>query len=160
MAPFKITDNSLRGFKGSVTRALSSTQGAIGVASPVLLTVKSNVETLQQRWSKYLDVWDQYISERSSLPDDEFTELEKKHATFEIHYQTETNKILDVLGGLQDAVPITASPTQQSVKVRLPEIKINSFDGKLEEWQTWWDSFCSLVHDCKDMRQSFENDTP
>ena len=148
---FKITDNSLRGFKGSVTRALSSAQGAVGVASPVLLTVKSNVETLQTRWSKYLDVWDQYISERSSLPDDEFTELEKKHATFEIHYQTETNKILDVLGGLQDAVPITASPTQQSVKVRLPEIKINSFDGKLEEWQTWWDSFRSLVHDRKDM---------
>ena len=151
MATFKITDNSLRGFKGSVTRALSSTQGAISVGSPVLLTVKSNVETLQSRWSKYLDVWDQYIFERGSLPDEEFAKLEKKHADFEIHYQVETNKILDVLGRLQGAVPITPTPTQQSVKVRLPEVKINSFDGKLEEWQTWWDSFRSLVHDCKDM---------
>ena len=82
---FKITDNSLRGFKGSVTRALSSAQGAVGVASPVLLTVKSNVETLQTRWSKYLDVWDQYILDRGSLPDDEFAKLEKKHADFEIN---------------------------------------------------------------------------
>ena len=75
MATFKITDNSLRGFKGAVTRALSSTQGAINVGSPVLLTVKSNVETLQNRWSEYLDVWDQYILERGSLPDDEFAKL-------------------------------------------------------------------------------------
>ena len=141
MTTFKITDNSLRGFKASVTRALSSTQGTIGVGSPVLLTVKSNVETLQTRWSKYLDVWDQYICERGSLPDDEFAKLEKKHADFEVHYQAETNKILDVLGKLQGAVPATPTPTQQSVKVRLPEVKINSFDGKLEEWQTWWDSF-------------------
>ena len=98
-----------------------------------------------------MDVWDQYICERGSLPDDEFAKLEKKHADFEVHYQAETNKILDVLGKLQGAVPATLTPTQQSVKVRLPEVKINSFDGKLEEWQTWWDSFRSLVHDRKDM---------
>ena len=71
MATFKITDNSLRGFRGSVTRTLSSAQGTIGVASPVLLTVKSNVEALQTRWNKYLDVWDQYIAERCSLPDEQ-----------------------------------------------------------------------------------------
>ncbi|XP_064120185.1 uncharacterized protein LOC135224790 [Macrobrachium nipponense] len=53
----------------------------------------------------------------------------------------------------QSAVPGISNPVprKQSARVRLPEVKINSFDGRVEEWQTWWDSFRSLVHDRKDM---------
>ncbi|XP_064087333.1 uncharacterized protein LOC135201986 [Macrobrachium nipponense] len=153
MANFKITDLSLNGFKGAVSRALHSGTAAIGVVSPTLMTVKSNVETLQNRWNKYVEVWDQYISERDSLSDDEFDALEKTHAQYEVLYYTETNKLLDVLDQLQSVGPGISNPvpTQQSARVRLPEVKINSFDGRVEEWQTWWDSFRSLVHDRKDM---------
>ena len=51
MSNFHISDRSL-----AVTRKLSSSKAAISVANPVLVTVKSNVELLQARWSKYLDV--------------------------------------------------------------------------------------------------------
>ena len=66
MSNFHISDRSLAGYRAAVTRKLSSSKAAISVANPVLVTVKSNVELLQARWSKYLDVWDQYISERFS----------------------------------------------------------------------------------------------
>ena len=151
MTEFQISDHSLGGYRAAVTRKVSSAKAAINVANPVLVTVKSNVEMLQARWSKYLEVWDEYISERDSLGDAAYAALEKKHADFETFYDDEANKILNVLGQLQSAVPGTPVPVQQSVKIRLPEVKINSFSGKLEEWQTWWDSYRSLVHDRQDM---------
>ena len=63
---FHISDCSLAGHRAAVTRKLSSSKTAISVANTVLVTVKSNVELLRARWSKCLDVWDQYISERDS----------------------------------------------------------------------------------------------
>ena len=151
MSNFHISDRSLAGYRAAVTRKLSSSKAAISVANPVLVTVKSNVELLQARWSKYLDVWDQYISERDSLEDAAYSALTKKHADFEINYDAEANKIFDVLVQLEGTVSANPVPPQRSVKIRLPEVKINSFSGKLEEWQTWWDSYRSLVHDRQDM---------
>ena len=151
MATFKISDRSLGGYRAAVTRKLSSAKTAISVANPVLVTVKSNVELLQARWSKYLEIWDEYISERESLSDDAYAVLEKKHADFETSYDDEANKIFDVLGQLQNAVPGNPVPSQPNIKIRLPEVKINQFSGKLEEWQTQWDSYRSLVHDRQDM---------
>ena len=76
MSNFHISGRSLAGYRTAVTRKLSSSKAAISVANPVLVTVKSNVELLQAR-SKYLNVWDQYISERDSLEDAAYSALTK-----------------------------------------------------------------------------------
>ena len=78
MANYQISERSLGGYRAAVTRKLSSAKTAIGVANPVFVTVKSNVELLQARWSKYLEIWDIFISERDNLDDDAYSALEKK----------------------------------------------------------------------------------
>ena len=50
-------------------------------------------------------------------------------------------------------VPLNPSnPAGPKMKLsRLPEIVVKPFDGKLEEWVPFWDSFSSAVHDREDL---------
>ena len=50
-------------------------------------------------------------------------------------------------------VPLDPSnPAGPKMKLsRLPEIVVKPFDGKLEEWVPFWDSFSSAVHDREDL---------
>lgn len=38
------------------------------------------------------------------------------------------------------------SPSAPKVRVRLPKLEVRKFDGKLHEWQEFWDSFESAIH--------------
>ena len=44
--------------------------------------------------------------------------------------------------------PTHPQPPSQShsVRVKLPKLKVNKFNGKIEEWQEFWDGFESAIH--------------
>lgn len=48
----------------------------------------------------------------------------------------------------QSSPPIQTgySSQQKSVRARLPKLEVRKFDGKLHEWQEFWDSFESAIH--------------
>ena len=40
----------------------------------------------------------------------------------------------------------TSSANSKTVRVKLPNLEVRNFSGKLEEWQEFWDSFESAIH--------------
>ena len=47
--------------------------------------------------------------------------------------------------GEQATLSVTDVSSAKSVRVRLPKLEIQKFDGKIERWQEFWDSFKSSV---------------
>ena len=40
----------------------------------------------------------------------------------------------------------SSSANSKTVRVKLPKLEVRKFNGKLEEWQDFWDSFESAIH--------------
>ena len=41
----------------------------------------------------------------------------------------------------------TSTPQPTNIKARLPKLEVRKFNGKVHEWQEFWDSFRSAIHD-------------
>ena len=41
----------------------------------------------------------------------------------------------------------TSTPQPTNIKARLPKLEVRIFNGKVHEWQEFWDSFQSAIHD-------------
>ncbi|CAG9138369.1 unnamed protein product [Plutella xylostella] len=70
------------------------------------------------------------------------------HSTFEEKYIMYKAKLKE---DLKSHIKTTSMPKAQasesSVEVKLPQIKLPTFCGKYEEWQTFHDMFVSLIHE-------------
>jgi len=45
-----------------------------------------------------------------------------------------------------DHINAATPATQKSARVKLPKLEVRKFNGKLHEWQEFWDSFASAIH--------------
>ena len=151
---YKVSDRSLAGFKAAVTRQINNCTAST-TQRPNHLNVRKNIELLENRWKKYEENSDIYISERESdLDDSEFDRITKNYSDFEDQYQSKLRTFREVLVNLESNSRTSGSSTQgqaEKVKVRMPEIRLKEFSGEIDSWQPFWDSFRSLVHDRSDL---------
>ena len=48
---------------------------------------------------------------------------------------------------IQPTSPASPGVNPTSVRVRLPKLEVKKFSGKIEEWQEFWDSYESAIHE-------------
>ena len=143
---YQVSDRSLAGFKAAVTRQINNCTAST-TQRPNHLNVRKNIELLENRWRKYEENSDIYISERESeLDDSEFDRITKNYSDFEDQYQSKLRTFREVLVDLESNIRTPGSSTQgqaEKVKVRMPEIRLKEFSGEIDSWQPFWDSFRS-----------------
>lgn len=70
------------------------------------------------------------------------------HSTFEEKYIMYKAKLKeDLKSHIKTTSMSKAQASESSVEVKLPQIKLPTFCGKYEEWQTFHDMFVSLIHE-------------
>ena len=60
--------------------------------------------------------------------------------------EVETTSKINSVSKTQEKIAVVKNPN-----VLFPKIKIKPFDGSLLEWDSFYDIFKSLVHDCDDL---------
>ena len=150
--PYVVSDRSLGGYRGAVTRVFNALSTALNVDSPGVITIKTKSELLSNRWDNYIRAWDEYIAEREGdLTQEKYDALDDKHARFETDYMDLTTRVDEFLSRNQLGSIASSSNGINTLRPKLPEVKLIKFSGVIEEYQIWWANFRSLVHDRKDL---------
>ena len=152
---YTVSDRTLTGLKGSVTRQLNSTNKSATAQNPNSLSLESDIKLLVTRWTKYENKFEEYISEREQdLNDETYKTLTDTFAEFENQYNDRLRQFREIL------VNLTGQPTAQvqdnrhnNIRVKMPELKLCEFKGDVEEFQTFWDKFQALVHRRTDLEK-------
>ena len=61
--------------------------------------------------------------------------------------RSDSENILLSLG----STSLLSSQSSKKLNVKLPELELRKFNGKVHKWKVFWDSFCSTIHDNKDL---------
>ena len=77
----------------------------------------------------------------------EFVISNKESETFDQLYYTVKSVAREFLQPVSQKTQFSSSYADQMVRPRLPKINLFNFDGDIENWTTFYESFTSLVHD-------------
>lgn len=120
--------------------------------------LETRIEILEQLWKDFKDGHKNIIlriSKEEQKEDSYF--VDNTYEAFEelyVQYKTSLKEALQPFLDSLNCQPLQSSAPLMDVKpvtseFKLPTIQIPTFSGKYEEWQTFFDLFCSLIHNNK-----------
>ncbi|XP_045767032.1 uncharacterized protein LOC123868524 [Maniola jurtina] len=117
--------------------------------------LESRLEILEQLWKEFTEGHKEIIYKASGL-DKTVTVSYLKDNTYELfedlylQYKTTLKETLQSYILETNTTQTLPPTTEKSInEVKLPVIQLPIFNGKYEEWQTFYDLFCSLIHENK-----------
>ncbi|XP_058840870.1 uncharacterized protein LOC131696341 [Topomyia yanbarensis] len=134
----------------NVFRDICRSADSLGVETTAS-QVTVRLEKLEELWEKVNDViLDIETHEDFEAEDDAYAEQQSE---FGNRYYQVKSVLLDKIKELEDPAVLNASirgldMTQQPTieHVRLPQIKLQTFDGNIDEWLSFRDLYTSLIH--------------
>ena len=151
-----IKETVVRAQRSWVTRSLSRAVNLLKTPEPAKKTLVETRENLAQAWSKYSDLFAKYQTQELEAERTDSLKAE------ESEFNTQDPQVADALMKLDTLIekgqkqtgdtPVANSSSPQApVKPVMPQIKIPDFYGDTDQWETYWDTFRSLVHDRTDI---------
>ena len=151
---YSVSDRSMAGLKGAVTRQLNNAEKSASSQNPNILSLEADINLLIERWSKFEAKFSEYLNEREGdLNDSEYNELNSNFADFENNYNEQLRNYRSILVNLTGQSVPNNNNHHHNIKVKMPELKLVEFDGNVEKFQTFWDKFQALVHRRTDLEK-------
>lgn len=126
--------------------------------------LETRLETLEELWKSFKEGHKQTILKLSKDDDKEDSYFEENMCEqFEETYIQYKSSLKEALQPFLDSskfqfptcpqisTPIDGTQAPFNYDVKLPRIQIPTFNGKYEEWQSFYDLFCSLIHSNKSL---------
>ena len=151
---YNVSDRSLSGFKGAVTRQLNNAEKSATAPIPNFLSLESDLNLLTSRWTKYESKFTEYLHERElDLNDVDYNLLSTTFADFENNYNDRLRNYRAILIGISSQPNAVVNNGNSNIKVRMPELRLYEFHGELDKFQIFWDKFNALVHKRTDLEK-------
>ena len=107
-------------------------------------------ETIIEKVNRVKELNDEILDllETTNADDELFEEEENRSTQFSLSSKTilrKINRIVDTFSS--DKTDTSSTMTSKSFTVRLPKIEIKPFNGEVEKWNEFWDSYLHAIHD-------------
>ena len=116
---------------------------------------KPMFDRLASLQEKFDEIQAQLVELNTNLPDESKVEIEKIQSEFddmihvaEVMFMSLTPQPNEI--STQNS-PSSSSTKNTSSNVRLPKLDLPEFDGKLEDWRTFYNLFVASIHEDKDL---------
>jgi len=123
-----------------------------------LLGEKIELETLNAEISELMN--DNEDEEAADKEMDEILAYKEKLSCCMQSIQEELEKVKDTTLNRSDSqnsllslgsISSFSSQSSKKLNVKLPKLELRKFNGKVHEWQEFWDGFCSAIHENEDL---------
>ena len=150
---YNVSDRSLSGFKGAVTRQLNNAEKSATALVPNVPSLDADINLLISRWAKYESKFTEYLQERElDLDDNDYNLISGTFADFENAYNDKLRNYRAILVGMSGQRGSVVN-NNNNIKVRMPELRLYEFHGELDKFQIFWDKFNALVHKRTDLEK-------